>query len=460
MKYDLPFGTHGIRGAAHEAPFTQTHLQALGKALEELLQEQKLPPSILFGMDTRASGPHIKRQLSSGFSEAVTCFDANILPTPALIVLLTHDASIGCGIMITASHNKASDNGIKIFLQNGRELSKEHEQRIQTLFDEHFSQSKAVAHSLATINPYPSPYAIYLEHILPHFKPNFLSGLTIGLDCAHGSASVYAPTVFEHFGAMVTTINASPDGKNINEKCGSADPESLQNEVLKRNLQVGFAFDGDADRVVAVDKNGTLKDGDDLLVLLLADDPEPHSVSTKLSNSALKKTLQNLNCNLILSDVGEHAVIEQMNAWHTNLGAEPSGHIIIRKHLMSSDGIFAALSVMDAALGQKNLALETFRHYPHALYNLPVAEKIPLTHPDLARILAETKTLHPDIVTLVRYSGTENLLRIYTEAEHQNEANALAAHLALSFSKTITRLLDQQTIKEIPQEQHSAQRVA
>ena len=443
MKYHLPFGTHGIRGPADRPPFTATHLSALGTALELFLSKNNQPARILIGLDTRESGPRILDGLLRGFSHLVTVCNAGVIPTPTLITLLTQKPEFNLGIMITASHNGAHDNGIKFFLQHGTDLNKSDEQRIQDLFDLTFSETPHKNALSCSVSAYPSAYAEYLAHIQPHFAPKFLAGITVGLDCAHGSASTYAPDIFTHFGATVVAINNSPNGTNINAACGSTHPENLQNLMLAQKCMVGFAFDGDADRVVAINHAGKIKDGDDLLVMLASANAQTEKtviVSTKVSNSALGNALHTHNAVLISSDVGEHAVVEQMKKHNAPIGSEPSGHIVIRKHLMASDGIFAALCVMQAALARNNLALTTFEHNPHALENIRVAEKIPLAHPALAAVLASFTQTFPAAFQVVRYSGTESLLRVYVEAETQDHARFCASILADQLSTSIQTL--------------------
>lgn len=449
MKYHLPFGTHGIRGLADQAPFTRAHLSALGKALELFMNENNYPANVLIGSDTRESCKRIQHDILLGFSSVATIHDAGVIPTPTLITILSKKSEFYLGIMITASHNPAHDNGIKLFIRHGADLSRSAEQRIQELFDSVFLNTFADNLLRCTVTNYPSAYSEYLAHIEPHFLPNFLSGLTVGLDCANGSTSAYAPAIFTHFGATVIALNNSPDGTNINATCGSTHPAGLQQLVVSQKLSVGFAFDGDGDRVIGVSVTGEIKDGDDLLFMLATlttKDGKMPVVSTKVSNSALKAALFDYNAILISSDVGEHAVIEQMNNNNAMLGAEPSGHIVIRKHIMASDGIFAALSVLQAAQATNNLVLTTFKHNPHALKNVRVSEKIPLTHPSLANVMTSFSKKHPGAFHLVRYSGTESLLRVYVEAETQASATECAAILAEQLAAAIQTLTSPENI--------------
>lgn len=445
MKYHLPFGTHGIRGAASAAPFTRNHLHALGRALQIFLTQQNMPQTFLVGSDTRESCAQIKQGLFSGFLPHTIVQDAGVIPTPVLSMLLTKKPEFGCGIMITASHNPAHDNGIKIVLQHGAELTKADEHILQELFDANFSDHLIEAVPQCIIKPYKSAFPEYLNHIKGHFTPRFLAGLSIGLDCANGSTSAYAPAIFEYFGATVHAIHNKPTGSNINQSCGSTHPEQLQSFVQKNNLEIGFAFDGDGDRVVAINASGILKDGDDLLVLLASNLPAhiQHTVvSTKLSNSALKQALNLQGATLITSDVGEHAVVEQMKKHNAPLGAEPSGHIVIKKHLISSDGIFAALCIMQAALDKNNLFLETFTHNPHVLKSISVTHKPSLAIEPLASIIEMFSHNNPGVFHVIRYSGTESVLRIYIEAETLASATMCAENLAMQLVAEINDTLN------------------
>jgi phosphoglucosamine mutase len=449
MKYQLPFGTHGIRGNANLPPFTQRHLRALGQALELFLEIKSLPKHILFGSDSRESATRIKRFLSEGFSSATTIQNANELPTPALKHILKKNIEIGLGIMITASHNPAHDNGLKFFLQGGDEFTPEDETRIQNLFSEIFSNKYPHQGSLINETLYPSAFLTYFTQIKKKFAPQFLAGLHIGLDCANGATSQYAPAIFQHFGAQVTTINAKPNGLNINNNCGSNHPDQLKALVLVNKLFCGFAFDGDGDRVVAISSHGALNDGDDILAIIASNPTRKKRgpvVGTIASNSALKKHLQKNNLEFLASNIGEHQVIKTMNTHGSNLGGEPSGHIIIREYLMASDGIFTALALLDAILLTNNFSLSSFEHYPQYSTNIPTPIKPPLSTPELKKIIDEYNTKHPECSILVRYSGTEPVMRISAEAPTMAQATALTQEMSAKISNTIAQLTEQNTL--------------
>lgn len=457
MKYLLPFGTHGIRGDAQSAPFTPGHLFALAMALELLVETKELPKTILFGSDTRESSARIKTNLIAGFSQSTRILDALIIPTPSLIKTLNNNAFIGCGIMITASHNPAHDNGLKFFLQNGYELTKDDEQTLQRFFDSCFLTHATKAQKNSATH-YPQAFEEYLSSLNQHFLPHFLKGISIGLDCANGATITYAPQIFRHFGADITTINTSPNGKNINKNCGSTHPASIQKLVTNKKLSYGFAFDGDGDRVIAVNAQGKIKNGDDALFLLAKNSTlnvEKKAVGTVMSNSALKKELNSHDILFYASNVGERALLDVMEKQDAMIGAEPSGHVILKKHLLASDGIFAALAILDTALATNNPHLNTFTHHPHALKNLHVSKKIPLNTPELANIIEAFKQMHTGFTILVRYSGTEPLLRVYVEKETEEQAKHLAAELTHALTIEFFKLTQHQAVKtkELPQEQ-------
>lgn len=443
MKYQLPFGTYGIRGNANTHPFTPKYLKALGCAIEILLHHKKLPLKILIGADTRASSPRIRNELCAGFSQDIHILDAGIIPTPGVMALIKKHSEFGCGIIITASHNPAQDNGIKIVLQHGNELTAYDQNLIQNFFD--IAREAPLQASVlgAEHTPYAAAAREYEIHLKKHFAPRFLAGTSIGLDCANGAVSEYAPAIFEYFGARVMTINASPDGKNINRDCGSNSPSALRNFVLKHKLSCGFAFDGDGDRVVGIDAQGNIKNGDDLLFTLATNPTRKRQgpiVGTTMSNSNLARAIAQLHRPFVAANVGELEVIKTMNTHGANLGGEPSGHIIAREYLMCSDGIFVALATLDAALMTNNMNLVSFHHQPQVLKNVTVTQKVALENPKLTAILEKYQLLLGKNTLLVRYSGTEPMLRILLESETLEQAQTYAHSLAQELIAAINDL--------------------
>jgi phosphoglucosamine mutase len=451
MKYQLPFGTHGIRGNAQQVPFTKKHLASLAQALELFIETKNIPKGIIIGYDTRTSAPFIKTTLCKNFTQALSIADAGILPTPALIQTLKKNPSFGLGIMITASHNPAQDNGLKFFLQGGVEISKEDEIRIQNLFDQSFLQPIDEAQTKSTNHSYDYSFELYFTQIKKKFAPRFLSGLHIGLDCANGATSSYAPIIFRHFGAKVTTINTSLNGSAINKDCGSNHPDQIKALVIANKLFCGFAFDGDGDRVVAINSHGMLKNGDDL-ISIIATNPirkkQGPVIGTVMSNSGLKKHLSKNNLTFEACNVGESEVVKSMLKYQSNLGGEPSGHIIIKEYLLASDGIFAALAALDAILLTNNLSFTSFDHQPQLSKNISTPIKVQLNLPEIKTIIENYKSSYNDAQFLIRYSGTEPLLRISVEASTTQHAAMLLHTLSLDLSTAITQLTKNKSEKK------------
>ena len=450
MKYQLPFGTYGMRGIATAHPFTKEHLKALGMAIELWMNHNNWPQTVLIGSDTRASSPRIKQDLCAGFSDSLKIFDAQIIPTPGIIGLLKEHPEFGCGIVITASHNPAQDNGIKLFLRHGQEFQPKDQKQIQFFFDSCFDASPETLPAFAQKTTYSNAFNEYFAKIKEYFPPLFLSGLSIGLDCANGATSEYAPLIFEYFGARVTTINTSPNGNNINEKCGSNETNDLKNLVISNNLSYGFAFDGDGDRVIAISDEGKIKNGDDLLFIISSNPNRKRMpvIGTTMSNSNLKKALRSTNQTFYSSDVGEFEVIKTMEKHKSNLGGEPSGHIILKEYLMCSDGIFAALATLNAALITKNQHLSSFTHQQQAQKNIVVPKKIPLETPELHTIIQRHLELAGENKLLIRYSGTESILRILLEAETIEQAESAIHNLACELTLAINELSQERNILE------------
>jgi len=426
------FGTDGIRNTIGHYPFTQEGLPLFGSALARwALETYGEEPCFLVGRDTRYSGSWIKAGISSGLLRyPVAVYDAGVLPTPAIPYLLETHASFTLGVVITASHNPATDNGIKLFSSAGK-LTAADEEHICALMTEIPSSplNGKEFHFLEGRDQ-------YKQHLIDLCSPNFLSGRTIVLDCANGASSKLAPAIFRELGAIVIALNIDPDGHNINDQCGATAPSSLQEAVLKHHAFMGFGFDGDADRVVAVASDGTLKEGDDLLAVL-ATHPDYASqqtyVSTIMANYGLTAHFERYGKKLLRTDVGDKYIAHALAEHKLMLGAEPSGHIILSNVSSSGDGILAALKVAEAALLNNNHLLYSFIKAPQSLINLPIRQKIALTDEPLASIIAARRAALSQGRIVVRYSGTEPLLRILAEGEDavsvESNANLLAHDL-------------------------------
>ena len=430
------FGTDGIRGSAGspDSVLNLNLVNAIGVATGIVFQEQA---QILIGRDTRKSGLEIEQALIAGLtSVGVNVTLIGVIPTPGLAHLLfTRKAD--AAIMITASHNPASDNGIKIFGSNGQKIADEIEREIEELIESkpevEISQKGLVVKDENGRND----YITYLLSTIS--KP--LNGITVVVDCAHGSASTYAPEVLERAGAQVIVIGASPDGENINKGCGSTHLDLLAAKVLQSGADLGIAHDGDADRALLIDGRGKVVDGDALLALLAisakkkGELPGNKIVATVMSNLGFLNKMKDEGITVEVSSVGDRYVLELMLANEIYYGGEQSGHVILRKFATTGDGILTALHILESiANGEakaENLS-EIFTSYPQVLLNIPVADKEKVL--TSAGLKVATKSAESDLGNngriLIRASGTEQLIRVMVEADTESKANAIAKKLA------------------------------
>ena len=427
------FGTDGIRGPVGNQPLTQQSLIRLGNALGQwVIQFHGENKTILIGHDTRKSCSFIKAALHTGLLlNPITIYDAQVLPTPTVSQLVQKTDLFACGIIISASHNPHQDNGIKLITKHGK-LGEEDETMLTELFYEN-EKNKIHYNHLGTQESWPDGQRLYSAHVASFFEPNFLRGITAALDCAHGATYKIAPSLFKQFGAYTHVINRHPNGTNINHECGSVYPEQLQKEVIKHNADAGFAFDGDGDRVIAVNKNGEVKNGDDILALLLAHSnykKQSALVGTCITNYGFERFLQQHDKKLIRAAVGDKYVVQKLYEHDLLLGGEQSGHIIMRDYLDSGDGIFTALRVLQTMIQTSNWTMNSFTTYPQVQINIPIYEKKDLSKEPIASIIATHKTRLPDGRLVVRYSGTENVLRIMVEDTDATHAEFLAHDLS------------------------------
>jgi len=430
------FGTDGIRGSAGSADslLNPNLVNAIGVATGIVFQEQA---QILIGRDTRKSGLEIEKALIAGLtSVGVNVTLIGVIPTPGLAhLVLTRKAD--AAIMITASHNPASDNGIKIFGSNGQKIADEIEQEIEQLIENKSQIKTSKEGSVVKDENGRNDYITYLLSTIS--KP--LNGITVVVDCAHGSASTYAPEVLNRAGAEVIVIGASPDGENINKGCGSTHLDLLAEKVLQSGADLGIAHDGDADRALLIDGQGKIVDGDALLALLAisakkkGELPGNKIVATVMSNLGFLNKMKVEGITVEVSSVGDRYVLELMLANEIYFGGEQSGHVILRKFATTGDGILTALHILELiANGEakaKNLS-EIFSSYPQVLLNIPVADKEKvLTSTGLK---GATKSAESDLGNngriLIRASGTEQLIRVMVEADTESKANAIAKKLA------------------------------
>lgn len=433
------FGTDGIRNRVGNHPFTHNELPRLGAAIAQwAIKKTGHAPRILIAHDTRISCSWVASALEGGLlTHSVTLLDAHTLPTPA-VCLLTHiQDDIDIGIIISASHNPHHDNGIKIISKNGK-ISADDEQMISDLF-----YADSTTHSYDSFGSrllYHDAAQQYIEYVVKQFPDNFLLGKKIALDCAHGATSFIAQKIFEQLGAATIMINHAPNGTNINEACGALHPQHVAQMVLKHSADAGFAFDGDGDRVVAVGNDGSIKDGDTILALLL-DNPRynntPTIVGTSMSNHGFARFLEQRGKTLLRTNVGDKYVAQALEKHNLLLGGEQSGHIIVRDYLNTGDGIFTALRLLETLCITNNWRMQTFKPYPQILINVPVGAKKDLSQPPFSTIIHDHEKLLHGGRCVVRYSGTENLLRVMIEDDTLEHATHLGNALSDQLSQAL-----------------------
>lgn len=430
------FGTDGVRGVPGRYPLDQDTVMRLACALFELLAQRGLPRRILLAGDTRASTPRLASWFAGAFAarggEVVW---AGVLPTPAVSHLLRRGGGFGAGVVVSASHNPAADNGIKVLAESGEKLAQEDEVQLeQTLVHQVPSGAPRLPDEDAGFR------GAYVDFLLQTLPSQALAGLRLVVDAANGAASPVAGRFFQALGAEVQLLHASPNGANINLGCGSLHPQGLARAVQELKADAGVAFDGDGDRAVLVTQTGRVLNGDDLLLLwarslarrgLL---PGGVVVATVMSNVALEIALRRERLRLVRCPVGDREVWEAMRREGAALGGEQSGHVICAHHSVTGDGLLTAAHVL-AACSQEGKTLEEradLQPFPQVLVGVPVREKRPLDSvPELASALRQAEAQLADSGRLVvRYSGTEKLLRIMVEAAEARTAQSLAERLA------------------------------
>jgi phosphoglucosamine mutase len=409
------FGTDGVRGIVGES-LTPELVERLGRALTLWCGRGR----VLVGRDTRGSGPALEEALARGIVAAGgTAVLAGVLPTPA-VALLAQDL----GLVVSASHNPPEYNGVKVFDREGHKLADADELEIEALMD-----APGAGAGGGSVEPIEDAAAGYVEHVVEHFGSD-LSGLRIAVDCANGSYSAIAPAVFERLGAEVTPLACDPDGENINAGCGATDLSLLRSTVTAGRYDLGVAFDGDGDRMLAVDAAGEAVDGDQILAICaLALQPELVVVTT-MTNLGFHRLMDEHGIRVVTTDVGDRYVLEALRAEGGVLGGEQSGHLIVLDGHVTGDGLAAALTLCRAldgrSLGEAGAVMPTYAQVK-ADVRVDRAE-VPA---DVAR---EVARLNAELVgrgrVLVRPSGTEPLIRILAEMETTEEAEALCGSIA------------------------------
>lgn len=439
------FGTDGIRGVANRHPMTPQMGLKLGKAIPRFLGKGRV--KAVMGRDTRVSGPMLEYAVASGLmSEGADVASAGIIPTPA-VAYLTRELGADVGIVISASHNPYEHNGFKVFSAKGTKLTEDEELRIEKIIfsigeDDGIAQVGGVKQMGDTVDK-------YVDFLVSQF-PNLqdLSELRVVIDCANGATYNVAPDLFERLIAHVISLGINPDGRNINDGCGSQHPEDLGAKVVETGASVGLAFDGDGDRLIAVDEKGRVLTGDQLLAIfarMLKEKGELKGnvvVSTVMSNIGLKVALRSMGIDLIAADVGDRNVYQKMIESGAVLGGEESGHIILLSHHSTGDGMLSALQLVSAMryferpLSELAQLMEVF---PQVLVNVPVKRKTPLSElPMVQEIIGEVEDKLGDKGrVLVRYSGTESLCRVMVEGEDRDKAQNYAQEIASAVAQEV-----------------------
>jgi phosphoglucosamine mutase len=439
------FGTDGVRGIAGEYPLDPPTVRRLGAALvrsafakASARQGVGADYRILIGRDTRESGSWIEAELAHGASsEGATVTSAGVVPTPA-IAYLTRTTGSDAGVVISASHNPFADNGIKVFSGGGEKFTERVEREVEAIVaDDSWSAPSGDAAPVTRANLVDA----YLDHLRAVFpEASQLGRFTLAVDCANGATTTVAPRLFTELGIDATVIANEPDGRNINLGCGSTHPELLARTVVERRCQVGVAFDGDGDRAIFVDQRGEVVNGDAVLFMCARHLQREGRlkggaiVATVMSNIGLELALRSLGIDLVRCPVGDKYVMEEMLKRGLSLGGEQSGHIIFSDYLFTGDGLCTALNVLRTVLlsgrALGDLAGDLVS-YPQVLLNVRVREKVDLaTVPAVAAAIARVEArVNGQGRLLVRYSGTEPLLRVMLEGRDEADIRAWAQEI-------------------------------
>lgn len=436
------FGTDGVRGKAGEAPLDQRTIWAIGRALARVLaSDLGRAARVVVGRDTRESGPVVEAAIASGVAAEGGSFDTSGVITTPGVACVTRLEGYDAGVVVSASHNPYRDNGIKVFSPTGRKLDDAAEAEIERLVPELVAEYDTTA-TIDTLVENPAHAARYLAYLRDEVAAGLdLSGVRLALDCANGAAHALAPALFSSLGAEVHAIGVDPDGRNINEGCGSLHLEALCAETVSRGAHLGVAFDGDADRALFVDAGGRVVDGDRILYLLALDLDSRGEldgkkvVATVMSNIGLELALGAHGIALSRTAVGDKYVLDELVRGGGSVGGEQSGHIIFPKISLAGDGMITALEVL-SALRHSGRSLEDLasgmERYPQVLVNVPVRERRPFEDvPEIAAVAAEVeRELEGSGRLLLRYSGTELLARVMIEGKETATIEAQAARIA------------------------------
>ena len=429
----LHFGTDGVRGVAIDE-LTPELARDLARATSRVLQ----PAAVVIGRDTRESGPALEKAIIDGCAaEGVPVYLLGVAPTPA--VAFASERNGWVGIAITASHNSWSDNGIKVFASGGVKLDDAEQIEIERVWHALTAETAPVA--LGTVHDASHIVAEYATHRF-NVIGGSLAGLSVVLDCAHGAMSSVAAEVFHVAGASVEVINASPNGRNINEQCGATSPQALAQHVIASRADLGIAFDGDGDRLMAVTATGRVIDGDYLMAIAALDLSSRGLLRNKgvavtvMSNLGFHHAMRNHDVDVVVTPVGDRNVLVALDEYDFVLGGEQSGHIVHRAHATTGDGLLAALVLCEYLVRSKESldeAATIMETYPQVLINVRTENRVHDPVADIAsQIAASEKELGDEGRILVRASGTEPLVRVMVEAANESLAHSTAEALALA----------------------------
>ena len=438
------FGTDGIRGKVGNYPMTPEIMLKLGKSSAKIFKNNDSRHKLLIGKDTRLSGYILESALTSGIcSMGIDVLLVGPLPTPA-IAHLTKNLNASAGIVISASHNPAQDNGVKFFSNKGIKLPDIIEKKIESLVFQ--NKFESIPH-----NKIGKTYKIadakprYIEFVKNTIQNN-LQGFKIVIDCANGASYAVVPIIFSELGADLIVLNNKPNGLNINLNCGALHPEVISKTVKENKANIGIAFDGDADRVIIVDENGEEINGDHIMALCAVDMIKNKKlnkntlVATVYSNLGLDKAIEAAGGKVVRVKNGDRYVIEEMLKHNYNFGGERSGHIIFSDYTTTGDGIIAALRVLDI-MKHTNKPLSELKsclkEFPQVLINVKVEKKTPFEKlPNVIKAIKQSETkLKDNGRLLVRYSGTENIARIMVEGKNKNEITKIANNITGEIKK-------------------------
>jgi len=440
------FGTDGIRGVPGTAPLDDQTLYATGRGLGATLRREHGVAHVLIGMDTRESGPHIASVLAAGLERAAATVEfAGVITTPGVACLVRQN-DYQAGVVISASHNPYHDNGVKLFSHEGMKFPDAEEEVIEAEIARVASDPVPGKRSALV-----AKHDLHVEY-LDFLRKNVLSGaklngLRIVLDCANGAAYQLGPELFRSLGADVVAMGVEPDGRNINADCGSLHLEGLQERVAKEKARLGVAFDGDADRALFVTSGGQVVNGDGVLLAVARHLKSQNAlkkrrvVATSMSNLGLERALAREGVSLARAAVGDRYVLEEMLKSGNNLGGEQSGHIIFLDDSPAGDGLLTAVKVASlvSMKGSLESLVEGLKDYPQTIVNVKVKSKPPLESLQaVTEALAEAeRTLGENGRIVLRYSGTEPLVRVMVEAEQQSDVARFSKSIADAVRRAI-----------------------